>query len=433
MNRHRITRRRALPALALAGCGVWSQAQAAPRSAQQKLRVGAIGVGNRGAYVVADVRREALVEVSAICDVDRTYIEQMLEQLPAARVYRDFRELLDREDLDAVLVSTPDHTHAHAALAAIGRGRHVYCEKPLAHSLDETRRLAEAARRKDVATQMGNQHHSSDGYRRAVQWVRSGVLGAVREVDCWTNRPLWPQGIARPPAKQPPASLDWDLWLGPAPERPFHDGLHPMNWRGWWDFGTGALGDMGPHLLDPVCGALKLTAPVRVAAESSPVSRESAPLWSIVRFDFPARDNLPPVRLHWYDGGKQPPPQRSGYPRLPRNGALLYGERGKMFVPELGRQPVVQMASGNPPPEMPPAAGPPSPSHVAEWLRACRDGGATGANFQDAARLTDLCLLGNIAVRLGGSFRWDSAARRAPDRPQVANLLGRSYRRGWEL
>ena len=428
----RTTRRRFLheTSAAVLAAGVWSAA--APTRAKgpnEKLNIGCIGLANRGETNVIGVSGENIV---ALCDVDERYVAERGERHPDAAQFVDFRKLLEHPGLDAVVVSTPDHTHCHAAMLAMRRGLHVYCEKPLAHSIHEVRRMARLAKEKKIVTQTGIQHHRSDGYRRAVAMVREGELGEVREVHSWTNMPFWPQGIARPaPARVPPL-LHWDLWLGPAPQRPFADGYHPMNWRGFWDFGTGALGDRGPHLIDPAFEALQLGAPKTIAAESSAVTEESAPEWSIVTFEFPARGALPPVKLIWYDGQKQPPREVTGAKGLPPNGTLLVGSRAKLFIPELGGQPIpiVDGKANFPPPKKTLAA---APDHYAEWIAACKTGGATSCDFAYGTQLTELCLLGNIALRAGRKLEWDAESLSFPNCPAANRYLRREYRRGWEL
>src|SRR6185503_3790518 len=273
--------------------------------ANSKLNIGIIGAGGKGLENIKGVSSENIV---AICDVDDRRAAEGYKRLPKAVRYRDYRVMLEKEkSLDAVVVTTPDHHHAPAALMAMKLGKHVYCEKPLTHSIAEAREMQRVAREQGVATQMGNQGHSYDDTRRLVEVVQAGTLGDVREVHVWTDRPIWPQGISRPDASEtPPSELTWDLWLGPAPKRSYHSSYVPFNWRGGWDFGTGALGDMGCHNTDAAFWALKLEYPESIEAESSGVNSETAPKWSIIRYRFAARGKLPPVDFTWYDGGKLP-------------------------------------------------------------------------------------------------------------------------------
>lgn len=423
---------------------------AATPKPHDKLRLAAIGVGNRGFDNYLALSAE---EVVAVCDVDERYFGPVKYSRPEVMTLTDWRELLARDDLDldGLVISTPDHTHAPIALAALGRGLHVYCEKPLAHSVAELRAMADAAsERPSLVTQMGNQHHASDGYRRAVEWIRSGRLGEVREVHVWSSRPIWPQGIDRPANMPPvPESLHWDLWLGPAPERPYHPAYHPMRWRGWWDFANGAIGDLGPHLIDAVQWGLNLPAPTRIQAESSPVNDETAPLWSIVRFEFDmpsteasdteasaAGSKRPPtvreLSLTWYDGGKQPPAEVTGVARPPAQGALVIGADAKLFIPELGRQPLVvprQKGERIKPPE---TSLPRPASHMDEWLTACKQGQSTSSDFAYGRQLSELCLLGAIATRIGQPLAWSSTAAHFTNNPAANQLLQRKYRDGWQ-
>lgn len=422
--------RQATAGVMLPAVGVWTESRGAEsRSPNQKLRIAAIGVGNRGASNLAAVSDE---EIAGLCDVDQELMAPMATRFPAARTFRDFRELLELDDLDAAIISTPDHTHFLAALLAMRRGLHVYCEKPLAHSVWEVRQLAAAAKQHQVVTQLGNHHHASDGYRRAAEIVRSGAIGPVREVHAWTNRPIWPQGIARPADTQPvPAYLAWDLWLGPAPARPFHEIYHPRGWRGWRDFGCGALGDMGPHLLDPVFWTLDLTSPTHIAASSTSGHAETFPASSSVRFTFGARGALPPVELFWYDGDRQPPREVTGVDQLPQHGALLLAERAKLFVPDHGGLPIVMPGKDGEEIPLPKPFLPRSPGHHEEWLRACKEKLATSSDFQYGARLTETCLLGNIAVSVGKPLRWDADNMQFPDCAAANLQLRREYRDGW--
>ncbi|HEX8198908.1 MAG TPA: gfo/Idh/MocA family oxidoreductase, partial [Isosphaeraceae bacterium] len=309
---------------------------------------------------------------------------------------------------------------------------------PLCHSIHEARVLAEAAARAGVATQMGNAGHSSEATRRVVEVVRAGAIGPVTEVHAWTNRPIWPQGIATRPGPQPvPGHLDWDLWLGPAPRRPYNAAYHPFKWRGWWDFGTGALGDMGCHVLDPAFWALDLRDPTRVEAESPPINPETAPEWSIVRYEFPARGDRPPVRLFWYDGGKRPPAELfDGRPPAEgSSGSVLVGAKGRLLIGQGGGRarrgytllPEREFAGY----EEPEPTLSRSPGHHAEWIAACKAGGPTGTSFDYAGPLTEVVLLGNIALRAGRAIGWDGPNQTMTDGPQDDPFLRRAYRAGW--
>jgi predicted dehydrogenase len=317
--RGKISRRTFLQYSAIAA-GIWSSPSIlADRSPANKLNIGIIGVGGKGAENLKHVASENIV---ALCDIDARSLRAAAARYPRARQYSDFRKLLEQKDLDAVVISTPDHTHAVATLMAIKLGKHVYCEKPLTHTIDEARRVTQAAREYKVATQMGNSGHSSDGVRSLVEWVQAGVIGTVHEVHAWSNRPIWPQGLTRPADTPPvPDHVAWDLWLGPAEVRPWNPAYHPFNWRGWWDFGTGALGDMGCHIMDGPFWALDLGQPSTIDAESGPMTQESPPKWSVIRYEFPSNQRRSAVRLTWYDGGKKPEPGVGGLSsryRLPK-------------------------------------------------------------------------------------------------------------------
>ncbi len=400
-------------------------------SSDRKLNIGVIGVGNRGASNIAEIKDENIV---ALCDVDRQYLDEMASRYPGAKTYTDFRKLLEQPDLDAVLINTPDHTHYLAAMLAMQRGLHVYCEKPLAHSIWETREMAAAAKRFKVVTQTGNQHHASDGYRGVAEIVQAGAMGDVKEVHVWTNRPIWPQGIARPEQSPPvPEHLDWDLWLGPAPARPYNEVYHPLGWRGWFDFGCGALGDMGPHLLDPVVWALELDAPTKVSAESSGVNDQTFPTWSIVRFEFSMGEPRRTIKLVWYDGDKQPPESLTGIFRLPPNGIFMFSERAKLFAPQYGGAAVVIPYDRSDSIELPEPYLPKSPGHHREWVDACKQHGTTSCDFSYGAKLTEICLLGNIAIRSGKTIEWNHDEMRATNGVDIEHLLRRDYRDEWRL
>ena len=397
----------------------------------EKLNIGMIGLGGKSGDNLKGVGGENIV---ALCDVDGHSLDRVGAQYPKASRHREFRKMLEQKDLDAVVVTTPDHIHAVASMMAIKLGKHVYCEKPLTHSVYEARRLAQAAREYNVATQMGNGGHASDMVREAVDWVRGGVIGPVREVHCWSNRPIWPQGIGRPAETPPvPKDLDWDLWLGPAPARPYNPAYHPFKWRGFWDFGTGALGDMGCHIIDAAFWALELGAPSTIDAESSGVNEETAPKWSMVRYEFPARGERPPVKLTWYDGGKQPSrelTELSEGEKLSDNGSLFVGDKGKLlFQRERPKRLMPQPKDFQPPPKVVPR----SPGHYVEWIQACKGGAPALSNFDYAGALTEMVLLGNVALRAGRRVEWDPEKLQARNAPEAARFIRREYRPGWTL
>ncbi|MBI4617551.1 MAG: Gfo/Idh/MocA family oxidoreductase [Planctomycetes bacterium] len=406
----------------------------------EKLDIGLVGVGGQGR---ANLEGVASQNVKAICDVDGNNLAEAAKRFPRAATYRDFRRMLDSEDLDAVVVSTPDHTHAVAAAAAIDLGLAVYCEKPLCHSVHECRVLQEKAVAKRVATQMGNQGHAGEGPRRTAEILASGAIGRVREVHAWSDRPIWPQGGDRPEPEPAPRHLDWDLWLGPAPERPYHANLHPFAWRGWWDFGTGALGDMACHVLDPAFYALHLDAPRTIEAEGEPRKPEMAPLWETVIWTFGARGDHPPLKLVWYDGKKTkdgrevrnlPAPDLAPGADLTRveNGSLFVGERGALLLHDAyGDRRSLLPAESFAGWTEPPAILPRSKGHHAEWIEGAKGRGTCGSNFDYAAPMTETILLGIVAFRARSRIEWNSERMEATGCPEADPFLRREYRKGW--
>jgi predicted dehydrogenase len=407
-----------------------------------KLNIAGIGVGGQGAGVINAVASENIV---ALCDVDWRHGAGSFKKYPDAKRYKDFRVMLDEQkDIDAVIVATPDHTHAIASIMAIKRGKHVYCEKPLTHSVWEARQVSEAARQHKVATQMGNQGQASEETRRLSELVASGGIGNVREAHIWTDRPsrglfdeYWPQGVPRPKdTPTAPETLDWDLWIGPAPYRPFHPAYVPFRWRGWWDFGTGALGDIGCHSFDPVFRALKLGHPISVQASSTRVNQDTYPLGSMVTYRFPARGDQPPLKLVWYDGGLRPPrpEELEDDNHMGDNGRLLVGDKGMILgnriIPDARRREVGDV----------PRTLPRSPGHQQEWIDACKGGNPAGSNFDWAGPLTEVVLLGNIALRVQmreeltrKTLLWDPQSFRFTNSDEANKYLRREYREGWSL
>jgi hypothetical protein len=406
----------------------------ATTSTAPKLRVAAIGCGGKGWDNLRGISR-AGAEIVALCDVDSNQMTRAAGRFPGARHWADYRKMLDEQkDIEAVIVSTPDHTHAPAAMMAMRMGKGVYCEKPLTHSIHEARVLTETARQYKVATQMGNQGHSMDGTIRTVEWVKSGAIGPVREVHAWTDRPIWPQDIDRPtdtPAV--PESINWDCWLGPAPQRPWHPAYHPFRWRGFWDFGTGALGDMACHLMDAAFWALDLRNPAAVQSWAEGGNAESAPRWSVVRYDYPALGERPPLRMYWYDGGLMPPTKLSKEP-LPRadGGLLFVGERAALFTGMFTEPKLTEpekAADIKPPDPFLPRPG----NHHQQWVHACIGGDAPSSNFDYAGPLSEMVLLGNLALRTGQRVEWDAASMTCTNIPAANQLVRREYRKGWEL
>ena len=414
-------------------------------SPNSKLNIAGVGIGGQGASDLDQVKSENIV---ALCDVDSDYAAKTFKKYPDAKRYTDFREMLDKEkSIDAVVVGTPDHTHAIVSITAIKHGKHVYCEKPLTRTVHEARLVAKAAREAKVATQMGNQGMAFEGNRLINEWLADGAIGPVREVHVWSDRPThrgkmplwWAQGIERPQETPPvPATLDWDLWLGPAPWRPYHPAYAPFRWRGWWDFGSGGLGDMGIHNLAPVFSALKLGAPESVHASSTPVFKETVPLAAMVHYQFPARGELPPVKLHWYDGGILParPDEFEEERDLDaEDGIIFVGDKGKMFVAGWGgEKPRLLPESRNKEYQRPPKTLPRSIGHHKEWIEACKGGPPPRSNFDFAGPLTEAVLLGAVCIRNGGEkLTWDSANLKITNVSEANALLHYEYRKGWSL
>jgi predicted dehydrogenase len=403
-----------------------------------KLNIAFIAAGGRGGALVNEFAPLG-ENIVALCDVDESMAAGSFSKFPKAKRYKDFRKMLDEmhKEIDAVVVATPDHTHAIASVSAMRLGKHVYCEKPLTWSIYEARVMRKVAMEQGVMTQMGNQGAASDGTRQAIEIIQSGAIGHVREVHVWTDRPIWPQGIERPKDTPPvPPHLDWDLWIGPAPYRPYHPAYHPFRWRGWWDFGTGALGDIGCHSIYMPFVALKLDMVISegmsfsVEAESSGHNRETFPKWSIIRYEFPERGTLPPLKLVWYDGGKKPPKELLMGEPMPDNGVLLVGDKGTMFG-TWKLLPANQFKDFRPPePKLPR-----SPGHQKEWINACKgEGPKPMSNFVDyASYLTEIVLAGNLALWIGGRIEWDSGKMEARGCPEVSHLVRREYRKGWTL
>jgi predicted dehydrogenase len=429
------TRRDFLQQTTLAGLGVWVAAGTSPsqqRSPNERLNIAIIGTGGRGGHNLGQMAGENIV---ALCDVDERRLGPAGERFPRARRYQDFRRLYDQvNDIDAVVVSTTEHTHAFATLPALRLGKHVYCEKPLAHSVHEARVVAQAAARARVVTQMGTQIHASENYRRVVELVQANAIGPVRECHVWVARggPQWGGGDRPQGTHAVPSQLNWELWLGPAPQRPYHPDYVPgPSWYKWWDFGGGVLPDLGSHWNDLPFWALRLRHPSTVEAEGPPVHPETAPPELTVRWEFPARGELPPVRLAWYHGGRKP--EAVMQRRVPdwASGALFVGERG-MLLSDYNRHvllPEQQFADyRRPAPSIPRSLG-----HHQEWIQACKTGGPTTCPFDYSGALTESNILGNVAYRLGRRLEWDATNLHARNCPEAERLLRTEYRAGWSL
>ncbi|HYO11497.1 MAG TPA: Gfo/Idh/MocA family oxidoreductase [Tepidisphaeraceae bacterium] len=416
---------------------------ATTRTKYSQIRVACIGVGGRGWDNLNEMVK-AGANVVALCDIDAQRLDRAAAGLPGAKKYADFRQLFDRQgnDIDAVVVSTPDHTHAPAAMRAIRSGKHVYCEKPLTYDIHEARVLTQAAAKHRVKTQMGNQGAALEASRRQVEYVRSGIAGAIREVHVYTNRPVWPQGLKRPEkSADAPKHINFDAWLGPAPQRPYHvndagESVYlPFKWRGYWDFGTGALGDMACHLMNTAYWALNLTNPASVEAFSYGATDVQGPNWSIIKYEFPQLGPRPPVTVFWYEGHLLPPTtvmKGKPFPGLEGNGTIFVGEKATIAAgytkdPFLADE---QQQKDVKPPEkfMPRSIG-----HHAEWLESILGGPDGSSSFDHSGPLTEMVLLGNLAVRTGRRVEWDVARMKVTNDRDAQQYVKREYRKGWEL
>jgi predicted dehydrogenase len=429
----RKNRRDFLKTSAVAGAGFWVAGTALGKEKKnpiETVRFASIGVAGKGGSDTADAAKNGTLV--AICDVDEKRLGDAAKKYPQAKPFSDYRKMLDEmaKSIDAVTVSTPDHSHAPASAMAMRLGKHCFTQKPLTHTLFEARKLAEIAREMKVTTQMGNQGTAGSGLRTNAAQIRAGAVGTVKEVHVWTNRPIWPQGGGTPPPLDPPATLNWDLWLGPMAERPYGFGYHPFAWRGFWDFGTGALGDMACHTLNMPFMALDLRDPIAVEAESAGHNKIMYPKWSIIKYTFPARGERAALTLTWYDGGKKPAKELLGGTEPSSSGSLVIGDKGSIYSPGdnggggkfLGAagQPKVEIAS--------------SPGHFVEFVQAIKAGKQSVSNFPDyAGPLTETVLLGNLAVWAGKKVDWDAKNLKATNAPEVEALIRPTYRKGWTL
>ncbi|MEY2429634.1 MAG: hypothetical protein QOJ40_2519 [Verrucomicrobiota bacterium] len=428
------TRRKFIQQTGLGAAGFFlgvTAARARKISANEKINIGMIGVAHQAHYDLTNVASENIV---ALCDVDDSFLAGAAKKYPGAKTYADFRRLLDQKDIDAVVIATPDHTHAVATVAALKSGRHVYCEKPLTHTISECRIVMETTRKMKLVTQIGTQIHAGTNYRRVVELVQSGTIGSISEVHVWVNATY---GGKERPADTPPVppQLHYDLWLGPAAERPYSPEYLPISWRHWWAFGGGALADFGCHYMDLPHWALGLRAPLSAeVVEGPPVHPESTPPWLIVRYEYPARESKPPVRLTWYHGGKHPQPpvlsaelgekwKGGGVLFMGNKGMLLSDYNNHVLLPEKDFAEFVPLK-----PFIPDSIG-----HHAEWIHACKTGGPTTCNFAYSGALTEAVLLGNVAFRAGKKIEWDSKNLRAKNCPEAAQFVQHHYRAGWKL
>lgn len=435
------SRRQFLQTTAATGVGFWVAAglQAEEsKSPNERIRFACVGVGGKGSSDSSDAGNHG--DVVAICDVDDNTLNGASQKFSKAKKYNDFRKMFDEMagSIDAVTVSTPDHCHAVVAAMAMNLGKACFCQKPLTHSIYEARRLAEIAREKKVATQMGNQGTANDSLRKAAAVIQSGALGSVKEVHIWTNRPIWPQGGPRPDAVAVPAHVHWEEWLGPAPYRPFANGYHPFAWRGWWDFGTGALGDMACHTVNMPYMALDLRDPTSVQAETSGHNRDSYPKWSIIKFEFPKNEKRGALTMTWYDGGKKPSKDLIDGKDPSGSGALVIGDKGKLYAPGDYAENPLELLGGASEPKVEWVH---SPGHFEEWVRAIKGGESARSNFADySGGLTETILLGNLAVWAapeagspGKKIEWDAKKLEATNAPEVAAIVRPKYRDGYTV
>jgi len=418
----------------------------------EKINYAAIGCGGKGQGDINGILATGMVNLVGLCDIDwrNAAVHSIVKEHPNVPRYFDYRVMLDElgDKIDALSISTPDHTHAVATMAALKRDIHVFCQKPLTHNLLEARKVTEEARKRKIATQMGIQGHASEGIRLVREWIEQGAIGQVREIHIWTNRPIWPQGMERPEGEDPvPADLSWQDWLGPATFRPYKMGIyHRFNWRGWYDFGCGAIGDIACHSLDAAFWALKLGYPSSVMAESEDLNPESFPRWSKITFEFPARGDLAPVKLVWFDGKRivdgeevqnmPPRPECLEEGRtLENNGQIYYGDDGVLkcgmyadsprLIPETKMR---DFLASDPKKYLDR-----SPGHYLEFVKACKGEGEAGAHFGYAGPLTELGHLGNIALRSQNRIEFDPVAIKVTQGGDANRFLSREYRDGWSL
>jgi len=420
--------------------------------ANDRLNGACIGCGGKGDGDTMDLFHNG-VNIVALCDASDGPLDKKHKQItdeikkknptadPGIKKYKDFRKLFDEmgDKFDVMTVSTPDHTHFPASMAGLLAGKHVFTQKPMTHNIWEARKLAEVAREKKLMTLMGIQGHAHEMDRNLCEWVWAGAIGNVTEVHYWTNRPVWPQGLDRPTKEEAiPPSLDWDLWLNVAPMRPYNGAYCPFKWRGWWDYGAGAMGDIGCHVMDAVFWALDLRFPTSVSAETSDHHEETAPKWSIITYEFPARGKLAPCKILWHDGGKMPPVPKDdpGFKMNPECGAFLYGDKGTLWhdfycdsariLPEAKHK---EAGVGKIPKILPRCKG----GHMTEFVTACKTGQPPfGANYEYSAALTEFVLLGNLAVRAGQKIEWDPKAMKVTNCAEANKWVRREPRKGWD-
>jgi predicted dehydrogenase len=433
------------------GAATASARASRPPSANERIRFACIGVGGKGESDTDDAGAHG--DVVALCDINQQELDKMGKRFPKAKKYFDYRQMLEAMggQIDAVTVSTPDHTHAPASVMAMRMGKHCFCQKPLTWSVEEARVMRALAAEKKLCTQMGNQGTAETGFREGVELIRSGILGPIKEILVWTNRPIWPQGIGRP--KETPGipnHIRWYEFLGAAHDRPYHPAYQPFNWRGWLDFGTGALGDMACHTVNIACMALELYDPesIEIVDTSGIVDHETYPLWSIIRTRFGARNGRGPLTMTWFDGGEKFPEEKKSYKdllhgevnqktgKVAESGLLLAGEKGSFFSEnDYGAEHVLLPRNQFKHIEKPKPSLPRSPGHFREWVDAIKAGDPTKAlsNFEYAGRLTETVLLGVVALKAGTTIEWDPAGLKAKNVPSADQYIRRDYRKGFSI
>lgn len=439
----RTTRREFIKQTSALGAAFWVGGQsllAAEKSPMEKINFASIGVGGKGASDSRSASENG--NLIAICDIDDKRLLKAAARYPNAKKFNDYREMLEEmgDKIDAVTVSTPDHSHAPASVMAMKKGKHCFTQKPLTWSVHEARVMRETANKHDVQTQMGNQGTAKDGFREAVEVIRSGVLGNVREAHVWTNRPVWGKGVDRPPEGEPvPKHIHWDLFLGPAPYREFSTLYHPFEWRGWLDFGTGALGDMACHTMNMHVMSLELYDPVSIVAEQEGmIENETYPKSTKITYQFPERTagdrTLCPMKLTWYDGGNLPPEELLMGEKMKPSGVVLIGDEGNLYTPDdYGAEYVLLPRDKFKDFKKPEQSLPRSPGHFEEFVAAINGGEPAMSNFNYASRLTETTLLGNAAIRAGKKLEWDAKKMEFTNAPEANKFLSRDYRDGWTL
>ena len=446
------TRRRFMQTTAAVGAGFWVAGGIAPResrSALEEIRFASIGVAGKGGEDSRDAGNNG--KMVAICDIDDDSLGKAGVLFEDAKKYNDFRKMFDEmeKSIDAVTVSTPDHVHAVASVAALSRGKHCFTQKPMTKSVYEARLMSHLAAKNKLATQMGNQGTADNPLRTGAAVIKSGALGTIKEVHVWTNRPVWDQGIGRPTEMpEVPKSVHWDLFIGPAEKRPYSPVYHPFKWRGWWAFGTGALGDMACHTVNMPYMALALGDPTSIQAVTSGHNKETYPAWSVITFEFPEKNGRAPLTFKWYDGGKKVDPALLKGKKLDASGCLVIGDKDSLYAPGDYANKTIDLLSGK---ELPKVEIVKSPGHFKEWVRAIKGGEPATSNFPNyAGPLTETILLGNLAVWAaagtgkltkeekemgvtGKKIEWDAAKMEAKNAPEVAHIVKPEYHNGYQL